>query len=115
MSRIAKAAVIIAGTGAVALSGTGMAVAAAEADAAAVNSPGVISGNVLQVPIHVPINLCGNTINLVGLLNPTFGNFCANIDGDKKKKDDTSDYNNGDNGKGHGDYNNGYGDDSGMR
>ncbi|MET9429774.1 MULTISPECIES: chaplin [unclassified Streptomyces] len=102
MSRIAKAAVIIVGTGAVALSGAGVAVAAAEADAAAVNSPGVISGNIIQVPIHVPINLCGNTINLVGLLNPAFGNVCINKDGDKKKSE--SDY---DNGKGHDDYNNG--------
>ncbi|MBZ4321547.1 chaplin, partial [Streptomyces huiliensis] len=28
--------------------------------------------------IHVPINLCGNTINIVGLLNPTSGNVCVN-------------------------------------
>ncbi|QGV79327.1 chaplin [Streptomyces ficellus] len=83
MSRIAKAAAVIVGTGAVVLSGTGMAVADADADAAAVGSPGVISGNAVQVPIHVPINLCGNTIDVIGLLNPAFGNQCANVDGDK--------------------------------
>ncbi|MFF2010899.1 chaplin [Streptomyces sp. NPDC058195] len=41
-------------------------------------SPGVISGNVIQVPIHIPLNLCGNTIDVIGLLNPTFGNTCVN-------------------------------------
>ncbi|KUH39896.1 MULTISPECIES: chaplin [Streptomyces] len=89
MSRIAKAAVIIAGTGAVVLSGAGMALADAEANAAAVNSPGVLSGNVLQAPIHIPVNICGNTINAVGLLNPAFGNVCINNGGkDHKEKSD---------------------------
>ncbi|WP_437971840.1 chaplin [Sorangium sp. So ce260] len=42
------------------------------------NSPGFISGNVVQVPLNVPINVCGNSVNIVGLLNPTFGNTCEN-------------------------------------
>nr|WP_260696827.1 chaplin [Streptomyces sp. 130] len=50
----------------------------AGAGGAAVNSPGVISGNTIQVPVHVPVNVCGNTINVVGLLNPAFGNVCIN-------------------------------------
>ncbi|MBW5425520.1 DUF320 domain-containing protein [Streptomyces sp. BG9H] len=54
------------------------AVADAGASGAAVNSPGVLSGNVVQVPIHVPINLCGNTIDIIALLNPAFGNTCVN-------------------------------------
>jgi hypothetical protein len=41
-------------------------------------SPGVLSGDVIQAPIQIPINLCGNTIDIVGLLNPTFGNTCIN-------------------------------------
>ncbi len=45
---------------------------------AAVHSPGVVSGNVVQVPVHVPVNVCGNTINVIGLLNPAFGNTCVN-------------------------------------
>lgn len=49
------------------------------AGAAAVGSPGVLSGNVLQVPIHIPVNVCGNTVNVIGLLNPAFGNGCANV------------------------------------
>ncbi|MEU8531252.1 MULTISPECIES: chaplin [Streptomyces] len=81
MSRIAKAAAVLAGTGAVALSGAGMAVADSGAEAIAAHSPGVGSGNVVQVPVHIPINLCGNTVNVIGLINPAFGNQCANIDG----------------------------------
>jgi hypothetical protein len=35
-------------------------------------------GNAVQVPIHVPVNLCGNTVNIIALLNPAFGNTCVN-------------------------------------
>lgn len=80
MSRIAKAAVVALGTGAVVLGSTGMALADAGAEGQAVGSPGIISGNVIQVPVHVPINLCGNTINIIGLLNPAAGNTCVNGD-----------------------------------
>ncbi|MEV1025541.1 chaplin [Streptomyces sp. NPDC050264] len=48
------------------------------AQGAAVGSPGVLSGNLLQVPVHIPVNLCGNTVDVIGLLNPAFGNTCAN-------------------------------------
>ncbi|MER5576227.1 chaplin [Streptomyces massasporeus] len=54
------------------------AIADSGAQGAAVGSPGVLSGNVIQVPINIPINLCGNTVNIVALLNPTFGNVCLN-------------------------------------
>jgi hypothetical protein len=50
----------------------------AGAGGAAIGSPGVLSGNVVQVPVHVPINVCGNTVNVIGLLNPAFGNTCVN-------------------------------------
>ncbi|MER7680837.1 MULTISPECIES: chaplin [unclassified Streptomyces] len=78
MSRIAKAAGVALGTGAVVLGGAGLALADAGAQGAAVGSPGVLSGNVIQVPVNVPVNVCGNTINVVGLLNPAFGNTCVN-------------------------------------
>ncbi|MEX2982724.1 chaplin [Streptomyces sp. C36] len=78
MSRIAKAAVLTAAVGTTLTGAAGLAVADSGAQGAAVGSPGVISGNVIQVPIHIPINLCGNTINIVALLNPTFGNTCIN-------------------------------------
>ncbi|MEV5979778.1 chaplin [Streptomyces sp. NPDC052114] len=81
MSRIAKVAAVTLGTGAVVLGGAGMALADAGAHGEAVGSPGVLSGNLLQVPIHVPVNVCGNTVNGIGALNPAFGNQCANVDG----------------------------------
>ncbi|MGW1411910.1 chaplin [Streptomyces sp. NPDC002403] len=65
-------------TGGLVLAGAGMAVADSGAQGAAVGSPGVISGNDIQVPVHVPVNLCGTTVDVIGLLNPTFGNTCIN-------------------------------------
>ncbi|SHI22707.1 chaplin [Streptomyces sp. 3214.6] len=50
----------------------------ADANGAAIGSPGVLSGNVVQIPIHIPINVCGNSINAIALLNPTGGNVCIN-------------------------------------
>ncbi|EYT81155.1 chaplin [Streptomyces andamanensis] len=79
MSRIAKAAAVALGTGAVVISGAGLAMADAGAEGAAVGSPGVVSGNTIQVPVNIPVNLCGNTIDVIGVLNPAFGNTCANI------------------------------------
>ncbi|MEN8654574.1 chaplin [Streptomyces sp. 21So2-11] len=78
MSRIAKAAAVIAGTGAIMAGGAGMATADAGAQGVAAHSPGVLSGNLVQVPVYVPVNVCGNTVNVIGLLNPAFGNTCIN-------------------------------------
>ncbi|MEU6195297.1 chaplin [Streptomyces sp. NPDC047061] len=87
MSRIAKAAAVALGTGAVVIGGAGLALADAGANAEAVGSPGVLSGNVIQVPVNIPINLCGNTVDLGGLLNPAFGNTCVNAGGHHKDGD----------------------------
>ncbi|KOG73389.1 MULTISPECIES: chaplin [Streptomyces] len=78
MSRVKKTAAAAVGTCAILLGGAGLAAADSGAQGAALNSPGVVSGNVVQVPVHVPVNVCGNSINVVGLLNPTFGNTCVN-------------------------------------
>ncbi|MGW0705274.1 chaplin [Streptomyces sp. NPDC002643] len=75
--KLKKSAAVVAG----AIMAVGMATPAmadSEAKGAAIGSPGVLSGNVIQVPIHIPINVCGNSINIVGLLNPAFGNVCIN-------------------------------------
>ncbi|MFD0311635.1 chaplin [Streptomyces sp. NPDC059517] len=78
MSRIAKG-LVFTSVAAAAMAGTaGIAAADSDAHGAATNSPGVLSGNLVQVPVHVPINLCGNTVNVIALLNPAFGNECAN-------------------------------------
>ncbi|MEV7232756.1 chaplin [Streptomyces sp. NPDC051020] len=65
-------------TGGLVIAGAGMAAADSGAQGAAAGSPGVISGNTIQVPVHVPVNLCGNTVSVIGLLNPAFNNSCAN-------------------------------------
>ncbi|QIJ66545.1 chaplin [Streptomyces sp. JB150] len=65
----------------------------AAADGTAAGSPGVLSGNSLQVPVHVPVNVCGNTVNVVGLLNPAAGNTCVNggaAKADGKEKSDAA-------------------------
>ncbi|MFB6811519.1 chaplin ChpH [Streptomyces sp. NPDC056387] len=73
-----KVVAAAAATGGLVLAGAGLAAADAGAQGAAIGSPGVLSGNVVQVPVHVPVNVCGNTVNVIGLLNPAFGNTCVN-------------------------------------
>ncbi|MEV5979757.1 chaplin [Streptomyces sp. NPDC052114] len=75
--KLKKSATIIAGA-VMALSLGAPAFADSEAGGAAVGSPGVLSGNVVQVPVHVPVNVCGNSVNVIALLNPAFGNECVN-------------------------------------
>ncbi|GAA0634169.1 chaplin ChpH [Streptomyces thermospinosisporus] len=75
---IKKVVAVAAATGGLVLAGAGMAAADSGAQGAAVHSPGVVSGNVIQAPIHVPVNVCGNTVSVIGLLNPAFGNTCVN-------------------------------------
>lgn len=41
-------------------------------------SPGLGSDNLNQVPLHIPVNACGNTVSVVGLHNPSFTNTCIN-------------------------------------
>ncbi|MEU9700913.1 chaplin [Streptomyces sp. NPDC047981] len=72
-----KAAVVVAGLF-MALGAAAPAMADADAHGAAIGSPGVLSGNVVQVPVHVPINVCGNSVNVIGILNPAAFNTCVN-------------------------------------
>jgi hypothetical protein len=66
---------VAAGAGAASATGHGH---GAEANGKAVQSPGVGSGNLVQAPIHVPVNVVGNTVSVIGALNPTFGNDGVN-------------------------------------
>ncbi len=50
-----------------------------QADGVAQNSAGVLSGNTVQAPIEVPVNVCGNTVDAAAALNPAFGNRCGNV------------------------------------
>jgi hypothetical protein len=60
-----------------AAAGTGAGTASG-ARGAATGSPGLLSGNAVQAPVDVPLNACGNTVDVVALLNPAFGNGCGN-------------------------------------
>ncbi|WP_327283852.1 MULTISPECIES: chaplin [unclassified Streptomyces] len=73
-----KKAVVLAAGVLMAAGAASPAMADSSAEGAAVGSPGVLSGNLVQVPVHVPVNVCGNTVDVVGLLSPTFGNHCIN-------------------------------------
>ncbi|QGV81187.1 chaplin [Streptomyces ficellus] len=74
-------------TGGALVLSAGYAHADSDAAGAAVESPGLISGNAVQLPVDVPVNVCGNTVNVVGLLNPAAGNTCQNKGGGHQHKD----------------------------
>ncbi|MET8583503.1 chaplin [Streptomyces collinus] len=73
-----RSAGLVAAAGAIVFAGAAAATADSGAQGAAVGSPGVLSGNVVQIPIDIPVNACGNTVDVIGLLNPSFGNACVN-------------------------------------
>ena len=80
MKNLKKAAAVTMVAGGLIAAGAGMASATegAHADGTAVGSPGVVSGNVIQAPGHVPVNVVGNSVNVIGALNPAFGNLGLN-------------------------------------
>ncbi|MEI5098893.1 chaplin [Streptomyces sp. PmtG] len=75
--KLKKSATIVAGA-VLALGMASPAFADADAKGAAHGSPGVLSGNVVQIPVHVPVNVCGNSVGFITVLNPAFGNTCVN-------------------------------------
>ncbi|WP_055610471.1 chaplin [Streptomyces phaeochromogenes] len=87
MKRVARNGLIIAAAASGAVAVTMPVYADSAADGGTAKSPGVISGNTIQLPVHVPVNVCGNTVNVVGLLNPAAGNRCANEGGHGKGGD----------------------------
>ncbi|MFE3855818.1 chaplin ChpE [Streptomyces griseorubiginosus] len=80
MKNLKKAAAVTMVAGGLIAAGAGMASATegAHADGKAVGSPGVVSGNLVQAPVHVPVNAVGNSVNVIGVLNPAFGNLGIN-------------------------------------
>ncbi|MFE0732419.1 chaplin [Streptomyces antibioticus] len=77
MKNLKKAAAVTMVAGGLMAASAGMASATGGAGAhgQAKGSPGVVSGNVVQAPVHIPVNAVGNTVNVIGLLNPAFGNL----------------------------------------
>ncbi|KUN36743.1 hypothetical protein AQJ30_21220, partial [Streptomyces longwoodensis] len=65
-----------AATGILTLCGSS-ALADTQANGVAEGSPGVLAGNNVEVPVEVPVNACGNTVDPAGALNPAFANACA--------------------------------------
>ena len=90
MKRVARNGLIIAAAASGAVAVTMPVYADSAADGGTAHSPGVVSGNTVQLPVNVPVNVCGNTLNVVGLLNPAVGNGCANKGGDSKGGGDES-------------------------
>ncbi|WP_333778436.1 chaplin [Streptomyces sp. IBSBF 3136] len=80
MKNLKKAAAVTMVAGGLIAAGAGMASATngAWAGGEAHGSPGVVSGNVVQVPVHVPVNVVGDSVNVIGALNPAFGNLGVN-------------------------------------
>jgi len=78
MKNAVKGALVTVAAAGVVAGGATAAFASSQAIGEASCSPGVLSGNEAQVPVHVPVNVSGNSINVIGLLNPAFGNSAAN-------------------------------------
>lgn len=78
MRKMQRLVAVVALSAGAALAGAGAASADAGAWGVAAGSPGVLSGNLIQVPVHIPVNVCGNTLSVLGALNPAFGNTCIN-------------------------------------
>jgi ChpA-C len=72
-------------TGGLLMTGLGMTSAHADTGATAsgdtAGSPGVASGNLLEIPINLPVNICGNQVGVIGILDTVAGNDCANSGG----------------------------------
>jgi LPXTG-motif cell wall-anchored protein len=73
-----KTAALLAGASTAALAGVGAAYADSTAGGSSSGSPGLLSGNTVQAPVEAPVNLCGNSVDVVGALNPASGNKCGN-------------------------------------
>ncbi|MFG2883002.1 chaplin [Streptomyces sp. NPDC048297] len=80
MKNLKKAAAVTMVAGGLMAAGAGMASATTGswAGGEASHSPGVGSGNVVQAPVHVPVNAVGNSVSVIGVLNPAFGNLGLN-------------------------------------
>ncbi|WP_189788606.1 chaplin, partial [Streptomyces capitiformicae] len=52
-----------------------------QADGHTSNSPGVGSGNNVQAPVDVPVNVCGNGVSVAGIGNGVTDNDCGNSGG----------------------------------
>ncbi|MET8682192.1 chaplin [Streptomyces sp. NPDC004647] len=80
MMNLKKAAAVAMVAAGLVAAGSGVACATdgPHASGRSVFSPGIASGNVIQAPVHVPVNATGNAVNVIGVMNPAFGNRAVN-------------------------------------
>lgn len=74
MKNLKKAAAVAMAAGGLVAAGAG----GASADGVADHSPGVVSGNAVQAPVHIPVDAVGNSVDVVGVPNPAFGDLGLN-------------------------------------
>ncbi|MFE2379283.1 chaplin [Streptomyces sp. NPDC059398] len=78
MNTAKKAALVLATAGLAAGGAPGPRVAHAGARGGAGGAPGGRAGHQVGGIINIGVNVCGNTVDVIGLLNPAFGNTCIN-------------------------------------
>ncbi|GAB7031924.1 chaplin [Streptomyces sp. NPDC021749] len=78
MRQSLRTCVLMAAASSVLGAGGGTAYADAGAGGRASDSPGVLSGNSIQVSVDTPVNACGNSVDGAAALNPAMGNSCGN-------------------------------------
>ncbi|MFC7221365.1 chaplin [Streptomyces polyrhachis] len=82
MKNLKRIAALSLMAGGIAVAGAGVASASgatgAQATGKATGSPGILSGNVVQLPVDVAANVVGNSVNVLGLGNAAFDNEAAN-------------------------------------
>ncbi|MGX1975970.1 chaplin [Streptomyces kronopolitis] len=76
MAHSIKSVLVTAAACSLVLGGAGLATADSGAAGTASDSPGIVAGNTILIPIHLPVSLCNNTISVIGALNPAFGTPC---------------------------------------
>ncbi|GAA3367241.1 chaplin ChpF [Streptomyces sannanensis] len=78
--KLKKAAVVLIAAGGLIAFGSGVASAQDDPYAVGITGPssGILTGNNVLVPIGLDLNACGNSINVIGLLNPAWGSTCSN-------------------------------------
>jgi hypothetical protein len=74
---IKKVAAVAAAAGGLVLAGAGIAAADQGVQGVSSNSPGIVTGDNIQVPVNAPVNLCGNTVSVAGVMNPASGSACT--------------------------------------
>lgn len=74
---IERVAVVAAVIGGLTLAGAGVAAADQDVWGVAGDSSGAVTGNSVQVPVNVPVDVCGNTVSVAGDWNVADSGTCS--------------------------------------